>query len=731
MFFNTPSNNIINRIAAFLFSISFITTSLIAQPQPENKKNIELNFGPHLELKVLIDFVSQQLDMKLLYDESVENKRITLKIPSAIPEDTLFPILQSALKMKGLAVIDTDAEWKRIIPIKSLSSLTQKIVVTPLTSNDVAAYDVVTHLISLQHMDAKQALAIIQQFLTMPGGSAILIQEQNAILVTDYNIQLEKVLELVHHYDQPGIQISIELIALKHVDAAKLAEQLSQIETQKRTITGSLRTTVSIKASQSNNQLIVIGEPHSVREMQELVNLFDYEDSRILEVYTLQYTKPEKLESILANLYRTGRNTSQHVQITRDDETASLIVLGSELVHQKIRSLVKQFDIEPTVHIRPIRRYKLEHATAAEVHETVQAVAEKGYENVIFTGEQTLATSTSTSPATSKNRDHPQTTTQSAPSNAFSNDDVVVTVDDNTNSIIVIGPEHVQAFYKKLISMLDVRRPQVLIECTIITVDRNADINLGVELGGEINVGDGVKSSLFTSFGLSEIESGTSTRTIKPTAGFNGTVIKTDVADIIIQALKKNGNSRVLSMPRLLVNDNESGRIASTLQSPTTSINSSDTVATTSFNNYVDAGTTIEITPHIAEGDHLRLEYAVELSSFTSESSSDGIPPPRQNNSINSVVTVPDAHTIIVGGVHRTDTSNSKAGVPILGEIPVLEYLFGSREDKDNKSIMYVFMRPVIMRANDFSDLKYFSSRSIKDANLSQQYPASSPIIMP
>ena len=73
---------------------------------------------------------------------------------------------------------------------------------------------------------------------------------------------------------------------------------------------------------------------------------------------------------------------------------------------------------------------------------------------------------------------------------------------------------------------------------------------------------------------------------------------------------------KVVASPRVLVNDNTKGQLESVLSVSYASVNASSTVATTSVGGSQDAGTTINVTPHISEGDHLQLEFSIEFSSF-------------------------------------------------------------------------------------------------------------------
>jgi len=100
-----------------------------------------------------------------------------------------------------------------------------------------------------------------------------------------------------------------------------------------------------------------------------------------------------------------------------------------------------------------------------------------------------------------------------------------------------------------------------------------------------------------------------------------------------------------------------------------TSINASQTVATTSFAGFADAGTTITATPRISDDNHLQLDFAITLNSFTG-TPANGVPPSRQTEQVTSQITIPDGYTVIVGGLNRHNTSSDYQGVPGLEKIP-------------------------------------------------------------
>jgi general secretion pathway protein D len=238
---------------------------------------------------------------------------------------------------------------------------------------------------------------------------------------------------------------------------------------------------------------------------------------------------------------------------------------------------------------------------------------------------------------------------------------------------------------------------------------------------------------VFSSFGLSEIDPLTGLPVLTPGTGFNGILLAPDAVNAVVQALATDSNAKVLAAPKILVNDNATGTLASVLGVAFTSVNASDTVATTSFAGYATAGTTVTITPHISEGEHLQLKYSVTLSSFTDDSTSSstaGIPPPRQDNTITSEITVPNGYGVVVGGLKRRDHTYTASKVPFLGDLPVLGYLFSLRRESNSESTLFVFIRPLILRDDKFQDLKYLSDRELNLAELPGNLPDSEPIAM-
>lgn len=119
------------------------------------------------------------------------------------------------------------------------------------------------------------------------------------------------------------------------------------------------------------------------------------------------------------------------------------------------------------------------------------------------------------------------------------------------------------------------------------------------------------------------------------------------------------------------------------------------------------------------------------LNSFGESSSDTGdLPPPRQTNEIDSEITIPNGCAVIVGGLTRADLSDTASMVPWLGELPFLGQLFGLHSRADAQSTLFVFIRPMILRDDQFADLKYLSDRDLRAAEMPPNFPTSQPLLM-
>jgi len=306
-----------------------------------------------------------------------------------------------------------------------------------------------------------------------------------------------------------------------------------------------------------------------------------------------------------------------------------------------------------------------------------------------------------------------------------------VVADVANNQILVKAPQGQQADFAKLIDKLDLRRPQVYIEAKIVAVTWSDSLRLAFET--QLINANGTGGAFNTNFGLGTL--GNNLNTAKTVAtglgGLTAALIKSDQVPIIINALQSRGDSQILSSPQLLVDDNEEATIVSVDSQPTTAISrTTGNPDVTSFAGYEDAGTTLTVQPQISDSGYLRLRYEAELSSFTGNGVN-GIPPPRQTNTVSAEsVTIPSDSTVVVGGLTLDSRRKNIAQVPLLGDIPIIGALFQDRDTSDRKTTLYIFLTPRVLRDPSFADLRLITRGPQARSNLGSDIPTFRPTLI-
>lgn len=315
-------------------------------------------------------------------------------------------------------------------------------------------------------------------------------------------------------------------------------------------------------------------------------------------------------------------------------------------------------------------------------------------------------------------------------------EEIVIVPDENTFSIIVYASKKNQEWIKNLIETLDKRRPQVLIDVTLVEVTKSDSFEY------DLNLIKSFPDLLATSGLTGSIAEGVSSGSIITKLDDSGKDRFVDLQSdsgkftgfygdrhihALLEAMQTKDYGRILATPKVLVNDNELGTISTT---DTTYVEKSssipvsgggtgnDTTLITTAVDYegYDAGIKLDITPHISEGQLLRLEIALTRSDFTGSTAGDK-PPNTTATDITTIVTVPDGSTIILGGMVKLNQGKGGTKVPILGDLPLIGGLFRGISNSDLQKRTYIFVRAEIIRpaetlAYGLPDLEKISQRN-------------------
>jgi general secretion pathway protein D len=301
--------------------------------------------------------------------------------------------------------------------------------------------------------------------------------------------------------------------------------------------------------------------------------------------------------------------------------------------------------------------------------------------------------------------------------------------DPGTNRILAIGPPRLLDELEHLVNELDVPHPQVLVEAMIVTLSDAKARDLAVELA-RIGESDGALWRLASLFGAGLPDASDVVLPEPGGSGGAGVILDPGSFAGLLRALETVNRGRTLNVPKVLVDNNETAQLDSLLQQPFATSNTSTNLATISFGGTLDAGTSVEVTPQITDGDRLLVRYRVSLSTFVGDSSDPTLPPPRQETKLASQATVPDGFAVVVGGIEVEAETEAESRVPILGGIPVLGGLFKSQSKSKSKSRFYVFLRCSVLRSLDFEDLRYASAPLLSEAGVDDGLPVVEPRVI-
>jgi general secretion pathway protein D len=727
----------------------------------------------------LADIVTKRLKIPIIYDDTINNKRAIVNVPKDVPESALLGILQSALRIKQMVLVDAEQPgWKQIVSAQNLAAVAKPAAPGKIPEPGSA----VTQVFNLKHADPTRAVEAVRPFLSQPGGNIQAVPGQKSLIVSDYSSVIGRIDELLKLLDSEAA-VQIEFVRLKEADARDVAATVTQLLATRQAAQPAATSSALVTPDERLNQLIVAAPADQMKEILQLISGLDKSVDLQTKVYPLKTIGPDRLDRLVKNLL--GSAAKRSYQATADRETRSLVVAATPEVHQRITQLLRELDVPTSQEQSPIRFYRLKNTKAVDVLATIAGLqTEEGLENFRTDEEgnenvqgQPRPRSTSTdrtmspqSPRSDRPLPNPQSSAEAVlnnPSSRTRSDldsvttgntsdikygarsaiaagdetsgsktagavrtrNATVTADVNTNSIIVIGEPAVQQMYQDLIKRLDERRPQVQIECTIVTLDTTAGASFGIDIS-KLGGFNGSQLLTFSSFGVSSVNPKTGELTPVAAPGGTAALLSPRIADVVINALSNNSKSRLISAPQILVNDNGKGKLQSVSQEPFAEIlDTATTQSRTGLGGQAQAGTTISVEPHISEDDYLQLSYTVELSSFTGQGTN-GLPPPSQKNTVDSTVTIPDGYTIVVGGLTVKNLRKTVQSIPILGDIPVIKYLFGARTRTDTDTTLFVFIKPVILRNDRFEDLKYLSGGKAAEMGLPGNYPTSEPLPM-
>ncbi len=717
-----------------------------ASPQTIDANDAERSLlAEQIDLARLLDLAASRLKLNIEYDPAVVKGTLTFRFSQAITDEQLWTLTNRLLASHGFTTVQMAGE-KTLSVVKLADAVGQ----ARIEGSDplLASAGFIRVMRRRQHRAAKDLIAPLQLVLSKPGGSVLQAEGSDLLVIADLKPQALKALELLDLLDVPRDASALEEFAVQHLAATELVTLVDRVlTTQVGLEPGS--PTGKLVATPDERRVIIVAPRAQIARITDLLKRFDQREVQTTATYAPKVFSVTEVARLVTQTLSSDAKASgaPAIRIVEDSLTGTFSLRATASQHAQVAALVARLDAASSASSRPIRSFKLRNRPVREVLSLVETLVATGAVEGAGTmrdpssGERSpLApaapekssqgverAASSTEPA-SGDRATPTSSEggRRAATRALTTADISLSADEGTNTLIAVGDARMLAQLDQLISGLDVLEPQVMVEALVLALSESDALDLGVELQ-KLGVDGDAIGRIASIFGLGAPTAAGSTLPTPSGAGFQGVVLDPGSYSAIVRALEVLNEGRTLTIPRVLVNNHQEGRLDSVLQTPFTSTNASDTVATTSFGGTVDAGTTITMRPQIAEGDHLLLEYDVSVSSFVGDSADPAIPPPRQQNKIASSVTIPDGYTVVVGGLLIDADSRASSQIPWLAKIPLLGWLFESTSKTKNTTRLYVFLRADVQRGLGFERLKYASDLAKDEAGLDDGTPRVEP----
>ena len=754
---------------------------------------LTFDFTDPVDLMQLLDWVSRQLKISFIPDESLQNQRVVFKGPMKIKAGDVLNLLARVLEERGFVlskdplgvyIVKPSANTPIVLAGPGTELATTKIIPTPMvrpSTIQTALQAVLTGSGGAPGGPGGPKMTAIDDIgVVVVTGSPSTIRTVEQ-LIESITAQLGK--QTLHRFPLNNVAADFALNRILQLNGKAIGNLsgLGNPAAQPNAaaaggINGALTQLDSRLFVAPGNAIVFRGPDAEAEEVHKLIELVDVVSSLIAKRYqTGSVTQEIAVAGERMGLgpitqassgmsapfggggFRAGNNSGAAAGqqqdlpgsgFTVDSERGSIIYYGTESQQAIVAQLVKTFTEQATSDDDVIKVYKLVYAKASGGSTKEGGSSGRGVADVLRDLLQNSSNQSAqsaflpqrsqvnrnASPLVTPRPAEPATQIKSGGSSedgtALSEaaQSAIVVADDDRNQILVKAPGPVQKQIGRIIEQLDQRQPQVYIDAKIIAVQLDNQINWSADI--QIDAG---AFAFLSSFGLTAPITGAAfdkQRGIPAPAqgrsGVTAAVLHQGNFLGVINALQTVAHGRVISSPKILVNDNQKGEQKSLREEPYSATQvSAGNPTITSQGGVADAGTKLTVTPTISKNGDIILDYEIELSTFdqASANSSSGLQPPKQTENYKSKVTVPAESTIVVGGFTLETNQNAENKVPVLGDIPILGMFFKNISNVSKRSMIFVFITPRVLNDPAGADLRILTEGPSQEIGLDSMQP--------
>ena len=276
------------------------------------------------------------------------------------------------------------------------------------------------------------------------------------------------------------------------------------------------------------------------------------------------------------------------------------------------------------------------------------------------------------------------------------------------NSLLVLATPEIQEALLKIIQDLDRPGRQVLITAVLAEVELGDQFAFGLQFGpnGQVSTTNPSNSISIGSEFRGSMEN------IFPGSLSTATLNFGVDATVVLQALSEKTGVRILQQPKVFTSDNKEAKFFDGQDVPfqTSTSSGGDTGGTVVANfEQIAVGIGLNVRPRITKERNVAMEVAVLLSNVNNNPGfiAPGLNPVINRRQTNTEVTVKNGQTIVISGIRREQSAKVKTGVPVLGDIPVLDWVFSYVDEAEQVKELVVFIQPIVVDNPDENDTNF------------------------
>jgi len=466
-----------------------------------------------------------------------------------------------------------------------------------------------------------------------------------------------------------------------------------------------------IAAFGSNNMLMVVDSALNIEKLTSILARIDSSQKREgAETIFLKNASAESVATVIREwLGGKGKPTGQAGQagqqatsasgvlVIPDNRLNALVVSGSDRDKEEIKKLVALMDVVPPTTSSKINVYYLENADATEVGKVLDGII-KG------------------APAPGQ----PGGTAAAAPAQSpFEGSKISVTPDKATNSLVIMASPADYQNLLQVIQKLDKRRRQVFVQAVIaeVSLDKMKELGLQLAVSGGGVAGNTAGAGVFDPFnfvGGANPQQALIFDVLQGLAQSPGANLQLGG---VLKALVSNGAVNVLSTPNIMTSDNKEAEIFVGENVPfLTQTNLTSTGLSQQSIERKDTGITLRITPQISEGEFVKLDIYQEISAVK-ENVGQAKDLVTTKRSAKTSVVVKDKDTVVIGGLIQDRDTETVNKIPLLGDIPLLGWLFKTKSARREKTNLMIVLTPRIIRgAQEMAEVSDLQKGKFDDA---------------